>query len=289
MKIFSLSYRVRLILFCVLSCLLVLSISLAAWIRYDDNRIETVYYPMQSNRIPSSFSGFRIAQVSDLHNDALGDGNASLLKLLQDAEPDVIAVTGDLIDSRKTDTQIALQFMQKALQIAPVYYVTGNHEIALYATYPPFERELCNAGVTVLNNESVLLEQNGQNIVLLGLSDPNANDLARDERIALMLSCSLEYFTVVLSHRPELFDDYCTARADVVLTGHAHGGQVRLPFLGGLYAPGQGLLPQYDAGLFTQDTTHMIVSRGVGNSLFPFRVNNRPELAVIELQSATLG
>ncbi len=289
MKIFSLSYRVRLILFCVLSCLLVLSISLAARIRYDDNRIETVYYPMQSNRIPASFSGFRIAQVSDLHNDALGDGNASLLKLLQDAEPDVIAVTGDLIDSRKTDTQIALRFMQKALQIAPVYYVTGNHEIALYATYPPFERELRNAGVTVLNNESVLLEQNGQNIVLLGLSDPNANDLARDERIALMQSCSQEYFTVVLSHRPELFDDYCTARADVVLTGHAHGGQVRLPFLGGLYAPGQGLLPQYDAGLFTQGTTHMIVSRGIGNSLFPFRVNNRPELAVIELQSATLG
>ena len=289
MKFLRLSYRVRLILFCVLSCLLVLSISLMAEIRYNDNRIETVYYPMQSSRIPASFSGFRIAQVSDLHNDALGDGNASLLKLLQEAEPDIIAVTGDLIDSRKTDTQIALQFMQKALQIAPVYYVTGNHEIALYATYPPFERELRNAGVTVLNNESVLLEQNGQNIVLLGLSDPNANDLARDERIALMQSCSQEYFTVVLSHRPELFDDYCTARADVVLTGHAHGGQVRLPFIGGLYAPGQGLLPQYDAGLFTQGTTHMIVSRGVGNSLFPFRVNNRPELAVIELQSATLG
>ena len=289
MKIPILNKRRRIILFCVLSLFFASCISLFSWVKHNDNRIERTQYTLASARLPAAFNGFRIAQVSDLHNDTLGDGHESLLSLLREAQPDMIAVTGDLIDSRTPDTEIALQFIQKALQIAPVYYVTGNHEIALYTLYPQFERELRNAGVAVLNNETVLLEQDGQSIALAGLSDPNTETLTSEERIAFMRENTRQYYTVVLSHRPELFDEYCTAEADAVLTGHAHGGQFRLPFVGGLYAPGQGLLPQYDAGLFTSGSTDMIVSRGLGNSLFPFRVNNRPELAVIELKTDTVG
>lgn len=259
------------------------------WLLWGDNIVEETHYTVESDRLPSAFDGFRIAQVSDLHNDTLGDNNAQLLSLLRDVQPDIIAVTGDLIDCRTPDTEISLAFIEKALAIAPVYYVNGNHEIALYNTYPPFEKEMKELGVTVLNNEAVTLTKDGSEITLLGLADPNTETLTADGRIALMKKYTQDHFTVVLSHRPELFEEYVLASADFVLTGHAHGGQVRLPFIGGLYAPGQGLLPVYDAGMFKKDTTAMLVSRGIGNSLFPLRFNNRPELPVIVLQTSALG
>ena len=276
--------------FALLLCICFVAISATAlWSMWADNAIQETYFTVESNRLPTAFGGFRIAHVSDLHNDTLGDNNDSLILKLKKAKPDIIAVTGDLIDCRTPDTAVALSFMERALQLAPVYYVTGNHETALYDIYPAFERQLRDMGVTVLNNEAVTLTENGQTITLLGLSDPNSETLDSNGRVALMQSCVQEEFTIVLSHRPEIFDDYAAAQADLVLTGHAHGGQFRLPYIGGLYAPGQGLLPVYDAGLFESGNTVMYISRGVGNSLFPLRFNNRPELPVITLQTAAIG
>lgn len=266
--------------------LLITAVSTCVWTLWADNAVKVSEIPVESERIPSAFGGFRIAQVSDLHNDDLEDGFASLLTLLRAEAPDIIAVTGDLIDSRVPDPDKSAYFMEKALEIAPVYYVTGNHEAALYTEYPQFEKRLREMGVTVLNNEAVTLTKQNETIVLLGLSDPNTETLDRAGRIALMQSYSQNNYTVVLSHRPEIFEEYVSAQADLVLTGHAHGGQIRLPVIGGLYSPGEGLMPVYDAGTFTQNTTVMYVSRGIGNSLFPIRFNNRPELPVITLQSA---
>ncbi len=270
----------------MVGCVFLLTlVCVSAWTLWADNAVKETFYTVESERLPSAFGGFRIAQVSDLHNDDLSDNFASLLTKLEKAAPDIIAVTGDLIDCRVPDMDKSAYFMQQALQIAPVYYVTGNHEAALYVEFPQFEQRLRDMGITVLNNEAVTLRISNEQITLLGLSDPNTEKLDQDGRISLMQEYTAQGFTLVLSHRPELFDEYCTAQADLVLTGHAHGGQIRLPFVGGLYAPGQGLMPEYDAGTYTNGSTVMYLSRGVGNSLFPVRFNNRPELPVITLQS----
>ena len=259
--------------------------SFGHWLVENNKNIETVFYNFTSDRIPASFDGFRIVHVSDLHNEEMGPANADLLQKIQDADPDIIAVTGDLIDCRVPDEAISLAFMEKALQIAPVYYVTGNHEGALFDIYPSFEEELLQMGVVVLHNEAVTIARGDDSITILGVDDPNMDRTMEENLVSFLSKQNKNSYTVLLSHRPELFESYCEGNADLVLTGHAHGGQVRVPGIGGLYAPGQGLLPQYDAGLFSQDETNMIVSRGIGNSLFPMRVNNRPELPVAILYS----
>lgn len=245
-----------------------------------------------SNRVPSAFSGFRIAHVSDLHNAEFEKGNSELLQMLSDNAPDMIVITGDLVDARHTDIGIALEFAKEAVQIAPVYYVTGNHEASL----PQYEElrtglEVC--GVVVLEDKAVQLERNGEKMMLLGLSDPNftiKSDMFGE--VSAMISTkpgslmeAENSYTILLSHRPELFDTYVNCGIDLVLSGHAHGGQFRLPLIGGLIAPNQGLLPKYDAGVFTDGNTNMVVSRGLGNSIIPFRFNNCPEIVLIELST----
>ncbi len=210
--------------------------------------------------------------------------------MLREAEPDIIAITGDLIDSRNTDVETAVSFVEKAVEIAPCYYVTGNHE-ARVSEYGELKSCLEDAGVIILDNEQVELEREGKSITLAGLADPSfkADYLFDDERYVAEgelygLLSENEGYTVLLSHRPELFDVYSEYGADLILSGHAHGGQFRMPLIGGLYAPHQGFFPEYDGGFYTEGETNMIVSRGIGNSLFPFRVNNRPEVVLIELQ-----
>lgn len=247
---------------------------------------------ISSSHIPAAFSGFRIAQVSDLHNTEFGKNNAELLKLLSESRPDIIAITGDLIDANHTDVGIALGFVQESVRIAPTYYVTGNHEAAS-PQYDTLKAGLEEARVIVLEDEAVSLERNGETITLLGLGDPDftVNGDMFGETSA-MVSTKLKNlddgeggYTILLSHRPELFETYVNCGTDLVFAGHAHGGQFRLPFIGGLVAPNQGLFPQYDAGLYTDGSTSMVVSRGIGNSIIPFRINNRPEIVLVELNA----
>lgn len=247
-------------------------------------------FSISSDHLPASFSGFRVAQVSDLHNAEFGENNAKLLQLLSECQPDMIAITGDLIDANHTDIETALAFANEAVKIAPVYYVSGNHE-ARCSEYDTLKTGLESADVIVLADEAVYLERDGETIAILGLADPDFSikgDLF--DEIPAMVSTKLNglleqetAYSVLLSHRPELFETYAACDVDLVLSGHAHGGQFRLPFVGGLIAPNQGLFPKYDAGLFTKGNTNMIVSRGIGNSIIPIRFNNRPEIVLIEL------
>ena len=235
---------------------------------------------------------FTIAQVSDLHNAEFGGGNGELLTILEEAEPDLIAITGDLIDSRRTDPAPALAFLEGAVELAPVCYVTGNHEFRAYDAYQDLKSQMEELGVIVLENEAVVLE--AVPLRVIGLDDPSfgvrSDPSATPEQILQGALTALapqageeDLRTVLLAHRPEYVELYAQHGADLVLSGHAHGGQVRLPGVGGLYAPGQGFLPAYTSGLYQIGETSLVVSRGLGNSLFPLRVNNRPEVVLVKL------
>ncbi len=270
-----------------LVCTAIILIILTAWIAIDNKALETNYYTIQSEEITAAFDSYTIAQISDLHNDTIGKDNIKLINALKDAQPDIIVVTGDLIDSRNTDVKIAVSFMEEAVKIAPCYYINGNHESRVAEQYSILKTELDNIGVTTLENKAIKLCKNGDTINLIGINDPGfyieKAEISADNSIKELYSS--DSFTILLCHRPELFDIYVENNIDLVFTGHAHGGQFRLPFVGGLFAPHQGAFPEYDFGLYTEGDTNMLISKGIGNSIFPFRFNNRPEIVVAQLKS----
>ena len=272
----------------------ILAIVLAAlvvWIAWGNKALALNIYTVTSSQLPESFNGYRIAHISDLHNAQMGRDNEKLLAMLQDADPDIIAITGDLIDSRNTNIDVALRFVQEAVKIASCYYVTGNHE-ARVEEYSRLKSGMAAAGITILEDTTAEITINGDTITLIGVNDPSfqTDYLFGDSKTVMSsllaaLHTDKERFSILLSHRPELFDTYTEHNMDLILSGHAHGGQFRLPFIGGIVAPNQGLFPKFDAGIYTQGNTNMLVSRGIGNSILPFRVNNRPEVILIELHS----
>ena len=264
-------------------------LALIIWTAWGNTALELNRYTISSDRLPKAFDGYRIAHVSDLHNTEMGKDNKKLLDMLREADPDIIAITGDIIDSRNTDIDVALQFTKTAMEIAPCYYVTGNHE-ARVSEYDELKEGMIELGVIVLEDGRIELEQSKETITLLGVNDPSfQTDYLFGDSETVMQSklqdiIKEDTYTILLSHRPELFEVYTESKVDLVLSGHAHGGQFRLPFVGGLVAPNQGLFPKYDAGLYTEENTNMIVSKGIGNSILPFRFNNRPEVILIELK-----
>ena len=271
----------------IVSVLVILCLGI--WTLWGNTALEVNEYEIVSDRIPEAFAGFRIAQVSDLHNKDFGEGYGQLLTLLSQINPDIIVVTGDLIDSRQTDLDVALEFAWQAGKIARVYYVSGNHE-ARVPEYEDLKIGLVKAGVVILENKKVQITREGESITLMGIDDPSFQEdylFGDSESVARQaiedLQNESDGYTILLSHRPELFDLYVETGMDLVFSGHAHGGQFCLPFVGGLVAPNQGFFPKYDAGQFAGENTTMIVSRGVGNSIIPIRFNNRPEIIVAEL------
>lgn len=269
--------------------LLLLLVVLGIWLAWGNTALVVTEYTVSSECLPGNFEGFRIAQISDLHNAEFGEENEKLLALLRNSQPDIIVLTGDLVDSRNTDIQVALTFAREAVKIAPCYFVTGNHETRI-AEYGTLEQGLTDAGVTVLHGEVVIIQRDDQQIRLIGLDDysyyPGNNGEAC---IAVMLSqldqLPTDGFDILLQHRPELFSRFQNYDIELMLSGHAHGGQIRVPFLGGVYAPDQGFWPEYDGGLYKNGEQQMVVSRGLGNSQIPLRINNRPELVIINLTS----
>ena len=249
-------------------------------------------------KIPAAFDGFVLCQVSDVHNEARGEGNAALLRALREAAPDLICITGDFLDSRRTDLDFALELAGQLAEIAPAVYVTGNHEARL-KDLSALEAGLAARGVRVLRDGWTPLARGGEEIALLGLDDPGfaagedwtlAEGLDQTQaRLSALLAQAGDRFSFVLSHRPELLPAYAEAGADLVLSGHAHGGQVRLPGIGGLFAPGQGILPRLTSGVHARGETRLVVSRGLGNSAFSLRVFNPPEIVTVTLRAGAEG
>lgn len=278
--------------------LAVLAALLLAGNAWANARVWNARVEIRDEKIPAAFDGFVLCQVSDVHNEARGEGNAALLRALREAAPDLICITGDFLDSRRTDLDFALELAGQLAEIAPAVYVTGNHEARL-KDLSALEAGLAARGVRVLRDGWTPLACGGEEIALIGLDDPGfaagegwtlSEGLDQTQaRLSALLAQAGDRFSLVLSHRPELLPAYAEAGADLVLSGHAHGGQVRLPGIGGLFAPGQGILPRLTSGVHARGETRLVVSRGLGNSAFPLRVFNPPEIVTVTLRAGAGG
>lgn len=268
------------------------ALALGAWafFFYGNNHITCSEYQYASRELPEAFDGVRILQVSDFHNTSFPKGGKGLVEKCAQLNPDFIFITGDLIDKRRTspkDADTAAAFAEALTEIAPVYYIPGNHE-AVSPSYTAFRRRILKTPVTLLENSSAVIERGGERITVAGVCDHASYyydyDYEYFRKKLFELKASSEGFTILLSHRPDRIEDYAAAGYPLVFSGHAHGGQVRLPFIGGLYAPNQGVFPKYTKGIYTSGDTSMAVSRGLGNSRGPVRVFNCPELVTVTLR-----
>lgn len=254
-----------------------------AFLYWQNNDIVVTKINVVNNKIPKGFEGYKILHISDLQNKTFGKGQKRLLRLAKKAKADAIFITGDLIDRNRTDLEAAMELIREVVGIAPVYYVSGNHEYSS-GFYDDLILLLEAEGVNILENDQIVLQNNGDQIDLMGLVDIRINKNYSFVLNKMAKKCKTE-FQILLSHRPEIFDMYVEKSIDIAFTGHAHGGQIHLPFVGGVFSPNQGFFPKYISGVYTKGDTSMIVSRGLGNSKFPFRIFNRPELVEVILST----
>lgn len=274
----------------IFSIICLLIILCGIYFYFENTTLEVSTYQIASNKIPNEFNNYKIIQISDFHNNTSSKLTKKLIAEIKNQKPNIIVITGDLIDSTKTNVDIAIDMIKEIIEIAPVYYVMGNHE-ARTNEYDNLKSQMIELGVKILENEAQEIQLNNSTINILGINDPSFNkerDIYDSETVKSNIE-NIQYnednFTILLSHRPEVFKIYVEKNIDLVFTGHAHGGQIRLPFIGGIIAPNQGTFPEYTDGIYREKDTTMVVSRGIGNSIIPFRVNNRPELMIVELKS----
>lgn len=261
--------------------ILALSFVILAFCYYENHHLVNTTYIYESDEVPQEFQDFCIVQISDLHNAVFGNNNKKLVEKIKTSQPDIIVITGDIVDSNHLNMQVAFDFVKGLNGICPVYYVTGNHE---YWLDEENQKKLWNgleeAGVIILNNQCETITIGEAKLSLIGLDD---NSLF-DDTLQRLLVEEGEGLHIVLAHEPQYIDYYSRAGADLVLSGHAHGGQFILPILGPVVAPDQGFFPKYVKGSFVEGKTTMIVSRGLGNSIIPVRFNNDPEIVTVILK-----
>lgn len=271
-----------------LGVIIIILIIITAFFYSQNNWISKTRFKIYSQRLPKNFDGFKIVHISDLHNKSFGKKQQYLVNQIKEENPNIIIITGDLIDSRRYNEYIAIQFVEEAVKVAPVYYVTGNHELRS-GKFKVLEKKLIETGVRVLRNSWEKIDINGQGIVIAGVDDPYTGIryvepvVIKEYLRETTKDLDKNSFKILLSHRPEKINAYAEFGFDLVFSGHAHGGQVRIPFLGGLIVPNQGFFPKYTSGLHKIKDTIMIISRGLGNSIVPQRIFNRPEIIITEL------
>lgn len=260
--------------------------ALAAGFVYWQNftlQVEPVELLFES--LPPQFDGLRVAELSDLHGRSFGKNNVRLLRALQKARPDMICICGDLFDE-KTDLTMLEPLLTGLTDIAPVYYVTGNHEWQV-KNLREILQKMRAWGVTVLENEERVLSRGGAEMVVAGVHDPcGPYDMKTPAALVRELrSAQGNDFILMLSHRNDELAMWSQLGVQLVLSGHCHGGVVRLPFVGGVFGTRRELFPEYDAGVYRQDGTTLFVSRGLGYTNVHFRLFNRPHVPIMILRS----
>lgn len=264
----------------------VLAVLAALFLRWSNTALQTTNFDPVFTDLPAGFDGCRAVVLGDLHATYFGEKSDRLLEAVREAEPDYIFLVGDLLDAnRDIPENYAAQTADGLAAIAPTYYVTGNHEWAVGGV-PELKDTLASHGITVLSNQFLALERNGDTIVLAGIDDPNGYaDQKTPETVAAEVYAAYgDPFWVLLAHRNNLFaPQYSLLGADLVVSGHGHGGLIRLPFTDGLLSVERTFFPSYTAGLYEENGSCLFVTRGLGNSGPTFRLFNRPEVAVVTL------
>lgn len=280
---------------------------LLLFLYWQNFSLQTTRYSLEFKNLPEGFDGFTIIHLSDMHGMSFGAGNSALEKRVIDLNPDIILLTGDMLSSHAQDGQAFLDFIDRVGKRIPMYMCLGNHEqIARWYEessddeygYDPFISKVRQAGIHILDNNSITLKRGSDEIILSGLTlqlyhysrrdSQYADDslLLRKEYLDDNLGAYRKRFTILMAHNPSYFREYAAWGADLTLAGHMHGGIIQVPFMGGLLSPEHVFFPEFDAGLFEQGSKKMIVNRGLGSSVINFRLFNRPELTCITLKKA---
>lgn len=260
---------------------------LAIFLDWSNHTLQVESFTYSFQKLPTGFDGCTIVQLSDLHGAEFGEDNSELISAVRNAKPEYIFLTGDLQDRfRETPAEYVVGLCAKLSAIAPTYYITGNHEWAL-GNVRSLKSAIRETGVTVLTNEFLTLERNGDSILLAGIDDPNgfADQKTPEELAAEVEEAWGNGFWMLLAHRNNYFPkQYSRLGADLVISGHAHGGMIRLPFTDGLIGTDRNLFPTYTSGFYEENGSALFVSRGIGNSGPSFRLFNRPQVVVLTLE-----
>lgn len=269
--------------------LLALAVFAALFVRWSNTSLETASFSPALRDLPPGFDGCRLVVLGDLHTAYFGEENKALLEAVEAQEPEYIFLVGDLVDAFRDIPEGYVRETAAGLAaIAPTYYVTGNHEWAA-GNVPELKKTLESQGVTVLSNQFVTLERRGDTAVLAGIDDPNgyADQKSPEALAAEVYAAHDDPFWMLLAHRNDRFpEQYSLLGADLVISGHGHGGLIRLPFTDGLVSTDRTFFPSYTAGLYEENGSTLFVTRGLGNSGPSFRLFNRPEVALVTLRSA---
>lgn len=280
------SRKILIITFSILICLIVYYFLQLNWISVSNESVRL-------EDLPKEFDGFKIVQLSDLHNKEFGEENKRLVNKINKIKPDIIVITGDMLNNSHdiaNNGEILINLITNLNDNYPIYYATGEHEEGLYyedrnkyqkeGTKEAYERKLSILGVTVLNDEQTTITRQDSKINLYGLKEHLSGDIQIEERLGKPNEAEVN---ILLSHRPFYFSEYADWGADIVFSGDTHGGMMHLPFIGGIFST-EGLFPEYDGGLFHKENSVMVLSRGLGNNPIPLRINNRPEIMTITLK-----
>lgn len=256
------------------------------WLMYDSSaNLQVSHYEAASEKLPESFDGFTIVQLSDLHGAQFGSDGTALAEKVRELEPDMIALTGDFVTD-EGDLDAVRQLVSELSEICPVYFVSGNHEFGS-GLAQKVRQIMTDAGVKYLSNEFVSIDRGEDSIILGGVEDPlaYADMIDPPELARRMNEADPAAFKVLLGHRNYWMEEYPDLPVDLILSGHAHGGLVRIPGVGGVIGTDRSLFPDYDAGEYDNGAYTLIVSRGLGNSVPVPRLLNRPEIVVVTLRT----
>lgn len=270
-----------------------------ARIFYENSTFHIKHYTISHHKIRKEASGMRIAFLSDLHSNVYGKGNSKLLQAILNENPDIVLIGGDMIVGKEgTTMEKVYPLLQNLAMHFPVYYANGNHESRIKFNpekyeerYWEYESELRKMGITILCNESIQLPE--RSITITGL-ELDEYYYQKGKKVVMKENDMEEYvgesdrqnFQILLAHHPEFFEQYSNWGADLTLSGHNHGGLVRVPVLGGVISPQYKLFPKYDGGMYEEGTHKMILSRGLGTHTIRIRLFNVPELCMIELKES---
>lgn len=273
---------------CLTALIILALIAAAAAFLIKDSRddLEISRYEVKSQKLPESFDGFKIVQLSDLHGAEFGEDGMELVEKVKELEPDMIALTGDFVTD-EGDLAAVEKLVARLTELCPVYFVSGNHEFGSGLAVK-VRNILERAGVKYLSNEYLTISRGEDGILLGGVEDPlaYADMLSPDELAQKMNDAAPDAFKILLGHRNYWMTEYPELPVDLIFCGHAHGGLIRIPGVGGLIGTDRRLFPDFDAGQFNNGRYTLIVSRGLGNSVSIPRIFNRPEIVCVELSSA---